>query len=170
MTEIAERKRNWMPWLGLLLALAAIFSNAGFFLGLHGDKAIPWLSLMLAIAALVCAIAGVMRAFSQPQVYSGKISGSILGLLVLLICVFTGFGFIQSRALPVAAGAPQVGQKAPDFTLADMNGTQVSLAQLLGKANASPQIIPATSDAHITPATTPAPPRAVLLIFYRGWW
>jgi hypothetical protein len=170
MPEIVERQRNWMPWLGLLLALAAIFSNAGFFLGLPGDKAIPWLSRVLALAAMVCAIAGVMRAFRQPQIYSGKISGSILGVLVLLICMLTGFGFIQSRALPAAAGAPQVGQKAPDFTLADINGAPVSLGQLLGKANGSPQIIPATPDVHITPATTLAPPRAVLLIFYRGYW
>src|SRR5580765_1723349 len=137
MTEIAERKRNWMPWLGLLLALAAIFSNAGFFLGLHGDKAIPWLSLVLAIAALVCAIAGVMRAFRQPQVYRGKISGSILGVFVLLICALAGVSFIQLRALPAAAGAPQVGQKVPDFTLADTHGIQVSLDELLGRTPGS---------------------------------
>jgi hypothetical protein len=169
MTEIAERKRNWMPWFGLLLALAAIFSNAGFFLGLPGDKAIPWLSLVLAIAALVCAIAGVLRAFRQPQVYSGKISGSILGVLVLLIGALTCFGFIHSRALPAAAGAPQVGQKVPDFTLVDTNGAPVSLGQLLGK-NGSSQSIPATSDVHITPAAALTPPRAVLLVFYRGYW
>jgi hypothetical protein len=168
MTEIAERQRNWMPWLGLLLALAAIFSNAGFFLGLPGDKAIPWLGLVLALAALVCAIVGVMRAFRQPQVYRGKISGSILGVLVLLICALTGVSFIQLRALPAAAGAPQVGQKAPDFTLADTRGIQVSLDELLGRAPGS--LSQGSPPPINSPYLSSVRPKAVLLIFYRGYW
>ena len=32
MPELTERQRNWAPWLGLLFALAAMLSNAGFFL------------------------------------------------------------------------------------------------------------------------------------------
>lgn len=67
MPELTERQRNWAPWIGLLFALAAMLSNAGFFLGVPGERAIPWLSLALAIAALVCAVVGVMRAFRQPH-------------------------------------------------------------------------------------------------------
>jgi hypothetical protein len=57
------RQRNWAPWIALLLALAAMLSNAAFFMGLPGQRAIPWLSVALAIAALVCAAVGIMRAF-----------------------------------------------------------------------------------------------------------
>src|SRR5437868_4832555 len=135
MPELAARQRNWMPWIGLLLAVAAMLSNAGFFLGLPGPKLIAWLGVALAIAALVCAVIGVMRAFRQPQVYGGKVSSSILGLVSLLICGVVAFGSIHSRDLPAATAAPQVGQKVPDFTLVDTSGNKVSLNELMGKVN-----------------------------------
>jgi hypothetical protein len=155
MPEMTQRRRNWAPWYGLLLALVAILSNAGFFLALPGQKAIPFLSWTLAVFALLFALTGVLRAFQQPQVYDGKVSSSILGVISLLIVALVVFGSIQSRKLPASAEAPQPGQKAPDFTLADTNGTKVSLGQLLGAgANSSGS----------------AAPKAVLLIFYRGYW
>src|SRR5882757_400686 len=119
MAETITRQRNWAPWIALLLALAALLSNAGFFLGLPGQRAIPWLSVALAIAALVCAAVGIMRAFRQQQVYGGKVSSSILGVVSLLICGLVVFASVHSRDLPSSAAAPQVGQKVPDFTLAD---------------------------------------------------
>jgi hypothetical protein len=155
MPEMTQRRRNWAPWYGLLLALVAILSNAGFFLALPGQKAIPFLSWTLAVIALLFSLTGVLRAFQQPQVYGGKVSSSILGVISLLIIALVVFGSIQSRKLPASAEAPQPGQKAPDFTLADTNGTKVSLGQLLGAgANSSGS----------------AAPKAVLLIFYRGYW
>lgn len=159
MTDATPRQRNWTPWAGFLLALAAMFANAGFFLGLPGQKAIPVLSLVLAIAALICAIVGVMRAFRQPLVYRGKVSSSILGVLSLLICALAGLAFITSRALPAAGAAPQIGQKVPDFTLADTNGKNISLGEMLsGSASAVPS------------AANAVAPKAVLLVFYRGYW
>lgn len=149
MAETITRQRNWAPWIAVLVALAALLSNAGFFLGFPGQRAIPWLSVALAIAALVCAAVGIMRAFRQQQVYGGKVSSSILGVLSLLICGLVAIAAVTSRALPLATNAPQVGQKVPDFTLADTNGKQISLAQLLG---------------------TPPAPKGVLLVFYRGYW
>jgi hypothetical protein len=172
MPELTERRRNWAPWLGLLLALAAILSNAGFYLGLPGERAIPWLSLALAIAALLCAGIGVMRAFRQSNVYGGKVSSSILGVVSLLICGLAAFTFVLSRNLPASAGAPQVGQKAPDFTLADTNGNKVSLEQLLGKADGSALTVTSNvggSPANVSASAAPTP-RAVLLVFYRGYW
>jgi hypothetical protein len=171
------RQRNWAPWLGLLFAVAAMLSNAAFFLGLPGPKLIAWLGVALAIAALVCAVIGVMRAFRQPQVYGGKVSSSILGVLSLLICGLVAIAAVTSRALPVATNAPQVGQKVPDFTLADTSGNKVSLGQLLGKADSSipASAMPASAN-NSTGQTIPAgmstatPTRAVLLVFYRGYW
>jgi peroxiredoxin len=57
------------------------------------------------------------------------------------------------RQLPGSEGAPQVAQKAPEFTLPDQNGHNVSLKQLLSRA-----------------ATGTIKPTAALLIFYRGHW
>jgi len=39
--------------------------------------------------------------------------------------------FVIGSWLPRSVGAPQVGQKAPDFTLTDSNNKPVTLAQLL---------------------------------------
>ncbi|MBZ5504657.1 MAG: hypothetical protein LAO78_04130 [Acidobacteriia bacterium] len=170
MTELTPRQRNWAPWAGLLLALAALFSNAGFFLGLPGDKLIPMASLVLAIAALVCAVVGVMRAFRQPQVYGGKISSPILGVLSLLICALAGVASIHSRDLPAAGAAPQVGQKVPAFALADTNGAPVSLAQLLGKGDGAALAMGPNAAGSPANVSASAAPKAVLLIFYRGYW
>ncbi|HEX3105336.1 MAG TPA: hypothetical protein VHQ22_12890 [Terriglobales bacterium] len=170
------RQRNWTPWIALLLALAAMLSNAAFFMGLPGQRAIPWLSVALAIAALVCAAVGIMRAFRQPQVYGGKVASSILGVLSLLICGLVAIASVTSRALPAATNAPQVGQKVPGFTLADTNGNKVSLDQLLGKADASTSASANSASANNSGQATPVslseatPTKAVLLVFYRGYW
>ncbi|HEY2495988.1 MAG TPA: hypothetical protein VGK24_02875 [Candidatus Angelobacter sp.] len=171
MAATIERQRNRAPWIALLLAVAAIFSNAIFFLGFPGQRAIPLLSAALAIGALVYAVLGIMRAFRQPQVYSGGLSASILGVVSLLICAFAAFVSIHSRDLPASAEAPRVGQKVPDFTLADTNGNKVSLEQLLGKTIGSPlNGSAASTDIHPTPTAALVPPKAVLLVFYRGNW
>jgi hypothetical protein len=184
MPDLSARQRNWMPWIALLFALAAILSNAGFFMALPGQRAIAWLSVILAIAALVCAAVGIMRAFRQPQVYGGKVSSSILGVLSLLICGLVGFGSIHARDLPSSAAAPQVGQQVPDFMLADTSGNKVSLDQLLGKAGsaAAPANAVVTAKVKEILDSTPAnelpqvvplastPTKAVLLVFYRGYW
>ena len=60
--------------------------------------------------------------------------------------------YVAGSWLPASSAAPQVGQKAPDFTLNDVNDKPVTLAQLL------------------TEPVNNTPPKAVLLIFYRGYW
>jgi hypothetical protein len=151
MPETVERRRNRAPWVAFLLVLCAIALNMGMFFGMPGDRIIPLLSLLLGLAALALSAIGAKRAFGQPQVYGGKVSSSIFAFLAIAICALMTFGWIQSRALPPGSGAPQVGQKAPDFTLTDAQGNKVSLAQLLGPGDATA-------------------PKAVLLVFYRGYW
>jgi hypothetical protein len=178
MPEITTRRRNWAPWVGLLLALLAMLSNGVYFLGLPGQRALPILGVALVIAALVCAAAGIMRSFRQPQVYGGKVSSSILGVVSLLLCVLAAFTSMHSRDLPSAAAAPQVGQKAPDFTLADTSGNKVSLGQLLGKEHISlvgppREVLEKMGMANQLPpvaAGSATPTKAVLLVFYRGYW
>jgi peroxiredoxin len=74
---------------------------------------------------------------------------------VLIIGVFIFAILIAGRWLPPAQGAPRIGNKAPEFTLADASGKATSLAELL------------TTPINVT---NTAKPRGVLLIFYRGYW
>jgi cytochrome oxidase Cu insertion factor (SCO1/SenC/PrrC family) len=90
---------------------------------------------------------GIRRAYGHPERYNGKISGAVLGLLaVALFGLFCWGNFVFARRVPTAGGAPQAGRTAPDFTLPDDTGKPVTLSELR-RAN-----------------------RAVLLIFYRGYW
>src|SRR5882757_365394 len=173
LPQITTRRRNWAPWIGLLLALLAMLSNGVYFLGLPGQRALPILGVALVIAALVCAAAGILRTFRQPQRYGGKISSSILGVLSLLLCVLAAFASMHSRDLPEATGAPQVGQKVPDFSLADTNGNKVSLGQLLPQnqvilVGPPREVLESLRKANKLPpamASAATPPKAVLLIF-----
>jgi hypothetical protein len=156
MPEMTERQPNRMPWLALLLALVAVALNFGFFVGFPAQRALPWLSLLCGVAALFLSAIAVKRAYSRTQLYTGKISSSIIAVLSILVCALLAFATLESRSLPSSSAAPQVGQKAPDFTLPDTQGNKVSLAQLLAQGG--------------TGATNGAAPKAVLLVFYRGYW
>jgi hypothetical protein len=155
MPDMIEKRRNWAVWLGFLFALGAMLSNMVLFLSPPGQRAIAWLSAPLAVAALILMARGLQHAFGKPQVYRRKILSSIVSLVSLLLAGLAIFIFFHARALPPSGAAPQVGQKAPDFTLADTTGQPVSLDQLF---------LPATDNSQ------GVPPRAVLLIFYRGYW
>jgi hypothetical protein len=106
---------------------------------------------------------GMARAFRRPDVYRGKIFGSVLGVLSVAIVGLFLFGiFHLTRMLPASQGAPQVGQVAPDFTLPDSQGNDVTLSKLLD----SPFPAAGVAVAGAAPAKT----AAVILIFYRGYW
>ena len=121
----------------LLRVLRAVSNDAGFSLG-EFFALWNWAALL---------IVGLFRASGRPQVYRGKIFGSIFAVIaVLLVAFFTYEIFYVLRQVPASAGAPRVGQKAPDFVLLDQNGKPVGLGNLLSGS------------------------RAVVLIFYRGFW
>jgi len=145
---------NPAMWLGALFLFATILSNGLFFAKVPGQQALPWLNLLLGALAVAFCVTALRRSQSQPELRRGKAAGWTLSILSLLLLAFSMLGFFAARKLPSSNGAPQVGQKAPDFTLRDTKGVPVTLAQLLS----SP--IPGSSE----------PPKAVLLIFYRGYW
>jgi len=153
MPETTASRWNWTLWLGFLLALGAVLCNGVFFLNLPGPQVIPWLSLLLAVVAFILLINGLMRVFRQPRIYRGKVFSSIVSVVSLLLVAFAIFAFFRARELPASAAAPQVGQKAPEFTLVDTTDKPVSLDQLFASGTDS----------------APAP-KAVLLVFYRGYW
>lgn len=149
-----QLKRNSALWLGSVLLIFALLSFALFFVSLPGKQALPWVNLLLSALAVVLFAVGLRRASAQPERYRGKIAGWVLTLASSLFLVFGILLFHGSRNLPNANAAPQVGQKAPDFALKDTNGQTVSLAGLLAQPL----------------DTTGKPPKALLLVFYRGYW
>ena len=82
------------------------------------------------------------------DVIAVKIFGSIFAAIaVFLVAFFSYVIFYVLRQVPASAGAPRVGQKAPDFLLLDQNGKPVGLGDLLSELKG-----------------------VSLLIFYRGFW
>ena len=152
MPGLTERRTNVAPWWGLLFALGALGCNVALFVGSSAQGALPLLSLFLALIAIIFLAIGLRRAFGQSQVYRGKSLSVVLTVTALLPVALTAFAYVTARKLPDTTAAPQIGQKVPDFTLADTSGKLVSLDQLLSPTSGSPA------------------PKAVLLIFYRGYW
>jgi AhpC/TSA family len=134
-------------WAGFGVALLATFSYIPFFARFPSTRDVPWVNLLLFLAAGCLLALGLYRALAQSRRYGGKISGAALSALSLwLFWLFCSGVFYDARNIPSAQTALRVGQQAPDFMLAGVDGNLVTLSQLLqGK-------------------------RAVLLIFYRGYW
>jgi hypothetical protein len=136
----------------LLFTVLGPLSNGLYFLGFPAN-AVVWITLLLPAVGLILLLIGVVRAFRQSSVYRVKIWGSIAAGLSVLVLVGSVGLFVLARRLPQpSVNTPRVGQHVPDFTLPDSDGHPVSLSQLLAGSNAS------------------APPKAVLLVFYRGYW
>ena len=155
MPDQPQKQSNRLLWIGLAFILLAILSNLLSLFKLS-PALLPWVILALPIVSLVFLLLGVVRAFRQPQIYKGKIWGSIVAVLAILLVAASTLFFIGARKLPRSAGAPQIGQRVPDFTLPDSTGQLTTLAQLFS--------------ASASASSTAPPPKAVLLVFYRGYW
>ena len=101
---------------------------------------------------LIFLFIGLARAFSRSAGYGGKIWGSCATVIALVLVAGNVVLFRHTRDVPNSAGAPQVGQRLPEFTLTDSSGQPTSLSQLFAVADGGSQ------------------PKAVLLVFYRGYW
>ena len=109
----------------------------------------------VSLLAGVLLFMGLRRGFAahRPHPTRSKIVSSIFSVLSLAVfAMFVFIIFIGGRWLPASKGAPQVGQRVPEFTLPDTSGKQVSLNELLTR--------PINGNA----------PKGVLLVFYRGYW
>ena len=149
-----KRRWNWCLWAGFLLCLVG-FASFPFFAKFPLTRDIPWANFLLFGTGGAAFFIGLKRAYGQSHQYRGKITGPILGTLSLVALGFFCFiVFYMTRQLPASVGAPHVGQKAPEFVLPDTNNQPVSLASLRS-----------------TPLVgSVAPPRGVVLVFYRGYW
>ena len=147
------KRLNWQIWAGFLLSLVAGFSYPFVFMQWPITRDFPWANLILFGIAMVLLFLGLRRAFKPDKRVFSKIFSSLaaaLGLLMLAGLLFAVL--VAGRWVPASAGAPQIGQKAPDFTLIDPSTKPVTLAQLLSEP------------------INNKPPKGVLLIFYRGYW
>lgn len=152
MADTTERKHTFAPWLGLFLTVLGAFSNGLPFIGFPAAP-VPWMSLLLSLTGIVVVLIGLWRIFGRSAVYKGKISGSIAAAFSVLFLAGSITFFWDARHIPTqSVNAPQVGQRVPDFTLPDSTGRSVSLTQLFSGEAGSP------------------PPKALLLVFYRGYW
>lgn len=148
-----ERTRNFLPLAGFVVCAIALLSYPLFFAQFPVTRDVPWANWLLFAGGLALVGAGLHRAFRRPERYRGRVLGPILAVLSLAVLgLFLFHTLVASRQLPAAANLPQVGEKAPDFTLPDPQGRPVRLAEML------------------QPEHGGAPGSWVLLIFYRGYW
>lgn len=146
------RQRNLLPLAGFLICAIAFLSYPLFFAGFAATRDVPWVNWLLFAIGLGLLVVGIARPFRQPERFRGRVLSPILGVLGLTaLGLFVFLTQVYGRQLPPSAGAPEVGEKAPDFTLADSDGNPVRLYSLLEPRGGSPG-------------------SWVLLIFYRGYW
>ena|SRR5438045_619555 len=142
-----HRRWNAPIWTGFAIVLLGLLSYVPLFALFPVTRDIPWVNFLLMFAGACLLALGVKRAFSKPELYRGKISGSILSIVSLLMAGFFCYGiFYAGKNLPSPSAALHAGQPAPSFTLSSATGQPVVLSDLLKNH------------------------RAALLIFYRGYW
>jgi len=147
------RSSTSLVWIGFVVSLIALLTYPFLFVRWPLTRDFPWVNLLLLAAAIMLVATGVRRVFVA-HATRGKKVGAVLGATLsgLVLTLFVWAVFVFARQLPASHGAPQVGQKAPEFVLSDTAGKQVALSELLSA--------PLNGQA----------PKGVLLIFYRGYW
>lgn len=153
--RMSSKRFNWPLWVGVVLTLGAFLTYFSIFILFPSTRDFPWANLLLFLIAAVFLFLGVRRGFAsdRPHPLRSKIITSLVTLVsVVVFALFVFTIFIAGRWLPASKGAPQVGQRAPEFSLPDTTGKPVSLNELL------------------TSPINGAAPKGVLIVFYRGYW
>jgi len=109
---------NWPIWTGFLVSLFAVLSYPFIFVRWPVTRDFPWANLLIFCAAALLMFIGVRRAFAPHRRKRSKVIASILTTLTAAVLGLFVFSFlVAGRWLPAAHGAPQDGQKAPEFMI-----------------------------------------------------
>jgi hypothetical protein len=159
-------------WIGLLLVLAAPVLYGTVFVRFAITRDVPWTMLLMFAAGLGLLVHATRHARSDRVAYRGSVAApAVLAIAVALAGFFSYAVIIGTRDIPASAGAPRIGDRAPDFTLPDQDGRPVSLAELLAPAPAAtPGAPPPLSGATPGGEAGAGHPGGVVLVFYRGYW
>jgi len=155
---MTERRRNRaLTWAWTITIAAFLLNLPPFFLQYPGQQLLPWLAVAARSSALALCVIALRRAFGQPEVYRGKVSGSIVTVIATLLFALTAIGFWGARKMPETTRPRSPARRPRPSPSPDTTGAQVSLASLL--------------DAPLAGSPRPdGKPKAVLAIFYRGYW
>jgi lysylphosphatidylglycerol synthetase-like protein (DUF2156 family) len=148
-----ERRFHWSLAPGFVLALAGMLTFP-FFAQYPATRDFAWVNLLLLSVGVVLLITSLTRAFRQPQLFRGKILGGILTTASVLALAFFAVGIFYLGRVPQPEAMQKAGEKAPEFSLPDQSGNNVSLRDLLASSSTSQG----------------SPAKGALLIFYRGYW
>jgi peroxiredoxin len=127
------RGLNWRLWSGFFLSPIAFLSYPFVFERWPVTRDFPWVNLLLFGLTALLLVTGLRRAFAPGRMRWLRITSGFIAT-TLSVAIFANFAmsvFVHARHLPASAHAPQVGERAPDFTLPDESGALISLAALL---------------------------------------
>ena len=140
-----KQKRNHAVWLGPLIVFAGAVSYFTFFVRYPDLRDTPIVNLPLVILGALVSCLGAWRAFFKPNVYRGKILGSIsLGFSLFLSGLFSAYIVYISYLVPPPTEMTKSLKAVPHFSLMDQKGNPVSPSDFNG--------------------------RKLIVTFYRGYW
>ena len=130
---MATRGLNWPLWSGFFLSPIAFLSYPFVFERWPVTRDFPWVNLLLFGLSALLLVTGLRRTFAPGRMRWLRVTSALIAT-TLSVVIFANFAmsvFVHARHLPASAHAPQVGERAPAFTLPDESGALVSLAALL---------------------------------------
>jgi len=131
-------------WLAPLITVVGFVSYYLYFARFPVLRDTPWVNLPMVTFGAVLAIAGLVRGWANSR-WVRKCALSLGALFSLMVAGFLfHYVFSLSYDLPALSETTASLERAPDFTLIDANGNEVSLSDYRG--------------------------RMVVISFYRGFW
>ena len=132
--EALQRWPKRAAWLGLLITLFGFLSYFLYFCQFPVTRDFPIVNLAIVMLGAALTAIGCWGVFKHGQ---RPLRKAIAGVGFLFSFGIAGllfwYVFSYSYQLPASADAPALEAAAPDFTLLDQNGEEVTLSELRGK-------------------------------------